>query len=68
MRGGRVLADWPGLKPANLYQARDLKPTTDFRAVATGVLRDHIGLNGAQLAAVFPSTAPIKPLDGLIRA
>ena len=68
VKGGRVLADWPGLKTADLYQARDLMPTTDFRAVATGVLRDHMGLQGAQLAAVFPSSALIRPKDGLIRA
>ena len=67
VKGGRVIADWPGLKPADLYQARDLKPTTDFRTIATGVLRDHMGLQGGQLAAVFPSSAPIKPRDGLIR-
>src|SRR5215475_289180 len=24
IKGGRVISDWPGLKPANLYQARDL--------------------------------------------
>jgi uncharacterized protein (DUF1501 family) len=69
IKGGRVLADWPGLKPANLYQARDLMPTTDFRSIANGVLRDHMGLHDAQqLAAVFPSKSPIKPKDGLIRA
>jgi uncharacterized protein (DUF1501 family) len=68
VKGGRVLADWPGLKPASLYQARDLMPTTDFRSIATGMLRDHMGLQGAQLAAVFPSKAAIKPKDGLIRA
>jgi uncharacterized protein (DUF1501 family) len=68
VRGGRVLADWPGLKPGSLYQDRDLKPTTDFRSIATGVLRDHLGLQGPQLAAVFPSSAPIRPRDGLIRA
>ncbi|MEJ1967079.1 MAG: DUF1501 domain-containing protein [Rhizomicrobium sp.] len=68
VKGGRVIADWPGLKPGDLYQARDLKPTTDFRSIATGVLRDHLGLAAAQLAAVFPSSAPIKPMDGLIRA
>ncbi|HXC56693.1 MAG TPA: DUF1501 domain-containing protein [Rhizomicrobium sp.] len=68
LRGGRVLADWPGLRPAALYQARDLMPTTDFRGIATGVLRDHMGLHGAQLAAVFPSASPIRPRDGLIRA
>ena len=67
VKGGRVIADWPGLKPGDLYQARDLKPTTDFRTIATGVLRDHMGLQGAQLAAVFPSSATIKPYDGLIR-
>ncbi|POA45877.1 hypothetical protein C1884_31480, partial [Pseudomonas sp. GW460-R15] len=27
VRGGRVLADWPGLSPAALFEARDLKPT-----------------------------------------
>ncbi|HEY4941727.1 MAG TPA: DUF1501 domain-containing protein [Rhizomicrobium sp.] len=68
IKGGRVIADWPGLKQADLYQARDLKPTTDFRSIATGVLRDHMGLQGASLTAVFPSTSPIKPRDGLIRA
>ena len=67
VKGGRVIADWPGLKPGALYQDRDLKPTTDFRTIATGVLRDHMGLAGAQLTAVFPSSAPIKPRDGLIR-
>jgi len=67
VKGGRVIADWPGLKPGALYQERDLKPTTDFRSIATGVLRDHMGLQGAQLAAVFPSSAPVKPRDGLIR-
>jgi len=68
VKGGRVLADWPGLKPASLYQARDLMPTTDFRSIATGVLRDHMGLHDAQLAAVFPSKSAVKPKDGLIRA
>ncbi len=68
VKGGRVLADWPGLKASALYQDRDLKPTTDFRTVATGILRDHMGLGGPQLAAVFPSSAPIRPRDGLIRA
>ncbi|MBS0472751.1 MAG: DUF1501 domain-containing protein [Proteobacteria bacterium] len=68
IRGGQVVADWPGLKPANLYQNRDLRPTTDFRSIATGVLRDHMGLRANQLAAVFPSSAPIHPKDGLIRA
>ena len=44
VKGGRVIADWPGLKPANLYQGRDLAPTTDLRAVMKGVLKDQFGL------------------------
>ncbi|MGC1997878.1 MAG: DUF1501 domain-containing protein, partial [Pseudolabrys sp.] len=33
LKGGRVITDWPGLKEANLLDGRDLKPTTDLRAV-----------------------------------
>ena len=36
VKGGRVISDWPGLKPANLYEGRDLAPTTDLRAVDQG--------------------------------
>ena len=68
VNGGRVIADWPGLKPAQLLVGRDLKPTTDFRAIANGVLRDHMGISEAKLAAVFPSSASIRPVGGLLRA
>ena len=43
VKGGRVLADWPGLRDAALYEGRDLAPTRDLRAVLKGVLRDHLG-------------------------
>ena len=29
VKGGRVVADWPGLAPSSLYQARDLRPTDE---------------------------------------
>ena len=55
--GGRVIADWPGLKDANLHDGRDLKPTTDVRAVLKGVMKDHLGLSDRVLAsAVFPDS------------
>lgn len=41
---GRVLADWPGLSSAALYQRRDLAPTLDLRAVIASLLRDHLGV------------------------
>ena len=67
--GGRVLADWPGLKPPQLWQDRDLKPTTDLRAVLKGLLADHLGLGEAVLAdKVFPDSRASRPLKGLIRA
>jgi uncharacterized protein (DUF1501 family) len=67
VRGGRVIADWPGLTEADLHQKRDLKPTTDLHAVLKGVLRDHLRVSDSALAAtVFPDSAPAKAISGLI--
>ncbi len=67
IKGGRVIADWPGLKPEQLYENRDLAPTTDLRAVVKGVLADHLGLSGALMAnSVFPDSSSVKPMSGLI--
>jgi uncharacterized protein (DUF1501 family) len=67
LKGGRVIADWPGLKDADLYQKRDLKPTTDLRAVLKGVLKDHLRAEERALAtAVFPGSEDVKPLAGLV--
>jgi uncharacterized protein (DUF1501 family) len=65
--GGRVIADWPGVKEADLHEKRDLKPTTDLRAVLKGVLRDHLRVPETALAAtVFPGSAGVKPHAGLV--
>lgn len=67
VRGGRVIADWPTLKMASLYQGRDLAPTTDLRAVFKGVLADHLGIGEHALGgAVFPDSAAVKPIKGLV--
>ena len=67
--GGRVLADWPGLAAASLHEGRDLRPTTDLRAVMKGVLADHLGVPLPALdREVFPQSSASKPLGGLIRA
>ncbi len=69
VQGGRVLADWPGLTSAALYQNRDLKPTVDIRAVIKGVLGDHMRVPNAALdLSVFPDSASIRPVQGLLRA
>ena len=67
VKGGRVIANWPTLKPASLYEGRDLAPTTDLRAVIKGVLSDHLGISENALASsVFPDSAMAKPMRGLI--
>jgi len=66
-KGGRVVADWPGVAEAKLYEARDLKPTTDLRAVLKGLLRDHLRIDGGALnEQVFPGSANVKPMGGLV--
>jgi len=67
LKGGRVIADWPGLKQAQLYEDSDLKPTTDLRAVLKGLLRDHLRVDERVLAStVFPDSADIAPTSGLV--
>lgn len=67
VKGGRMITDWPGLKPGQLYQSRDLAPTTDIRTVAKGVVADLFGLSGPVLAEkVFPGTGELRPMQGLV--
>ncbi|MDQ0456403.1 DUF1501 domain-containing protein [Rhizobium paknamense] len=67
VKGGRVLCDWPGLKENQLYQARDLAPTTDLRAVVKGIGVDLFGLDAHVLAnTVFPGTEKLMPMRGIL--
>jgi uncharacterized protein (DUF1501 family) len=67
LKGGRVIANWPGLKEADLYEKRDLKPTTDLRSVLKGLLRDHLRLDEAVLGSkIFPDSSAAKPLADLV--
>jgi uncharacterized protein (DUF1501 family) len=55
--GGKVIADWPGLSSAALYEGRDLKPTTDLDSVIAGALAQHYGLEPARVMAnLFPES------------
>ena len=67
LKGGRVVADWPGLKEADLLDKRDLKPTTDLRSILKGLLSDHLSVDERHLeAAVFPDSATARPIQGLV--
>jgi uncharacterized protein (DUF1501 family) len=62
--GGRVISDWPGLAERDLYEGRDLRPTTDLRAIFKGVLSEQYGLSASALeASIFPGSNAIVPLS-----
>ena len=67
VRGGRVITDWPGLKPGQLYQNRDLAPTTDIRAIAKGVMVSFYDTPRSALdTTIFPDSAAAAPMRDLI--
>lgn len=69
VKGGHIIADWPGLANNYLYQARDLNPTADIRSVLKGVLAEHMNISEAQLESkIFPESREAKAMSGLIRA
>ncbi len=62
--GGRVIADWPGLSKSQRHEGRDLRITTDLRAVMKTVLADHLKLSSAAIeASVLPGSAAVKKLS-----
>ena len=64
VRGGRVIADWPGLAKKDRYEGRDLRVTTDLRAVLRTVLADHLRVPRAALdSSVLPGSAGLARLD-----
>lgn len=68
VRGGVVMADWPGLSTRKLYQDRDLRPTLDLRSVMKGVLAEQLAVPPRALeSSVFPESGQARPLTGLIK-
>jgi uncharacterized protein (DUF1501 family) len=61
-----IVADWPGLSSNALFEGRDLKPTLDTRAVLKAAIAGAFDLTPAQLDRVFPNSAAVRPIDGLM--
>jgi len=61
--GGKVIANWPGLSQSQLYEGRDLNPTTDMRSVIKGVLNQHLSIEVKQFNTIFPDSADIRPMN-----
>ncbi len=54
--GGRVMTQWPGLEPQNLFEGRDLQVTIDYRDILSEIVQDRLGNNN--IASVFPEYTP----------
>jgi uncharacterized protein (DUF1501 family) len=59
VKGKQVLGEWPGLSDSQLFENRDLMPTTDVRSWKASVLHQHWGLSAEQLLRVFPDVKPM---------
>ncbi|MFO1254131.1 MAG: DUF1501 domain-containing protein [Sphingomonadaceae bacterium] len=65
--GGRIVADWPGLAQSQLYEGRDLRPTTSLDALIGSAVAGHFGLDPARaVPALFPGSKDTG-IAGLIR-
>jgi len=68
IQGGRMVADWPGLAPANLQDGRDLKPTLALDALVAATCSESFGVEPDRVARVlFPHGPRTRPLPKLLR-
>ena len=69
VRGGRVVADWPGLAPGRLFQARDLTPTAALDALIAGTAAEALALDPDRVGrSLFAQASSARPMAGLINA
>lgn len=67
VRGGRVIADWPGLATNQLHEGRDLAPTIALESVLAGAVAEHLRLDPVRaMAQLFPGRRD-APLSGIVR-
>lgn len=65
VNGGKVKGDWPGLANEQLFEQRDLMPTSNSFGWIGNVLSQHWQFSEQELAQVFPQIKPYN--DTLIR-
>ncbi|WCM29537.1 DUF1501 domain-containing protein [Sphingomonas sp. QA11] len=68
VKGGRVLADWPGLGQTALFEGRDLRPTIQLDPFIAGAVAEHFSVEpGRAMKALFPDAGAARPVEGLVR-
>lgn len=69
VQGGRVLADWPGLAPADLFEERDLRPTLGLDTLISQVCAEAFRIDPGRMArSLFPDAPAGKALGRLLKA
>lgn len=64
IKGGRVVAEWPGLDSNKLYQGRDLRPTMDLRSVSKSILMHHYNITARDISRyILLGTEALPPID-----
>jgi uncharacterized protein (DUF1501 family) len=67
LKPGGIIGDWPTLRRQALFEDRDLAPALDLRALSRGLLAEHMGVDRRALdTLVFPDSASVRPLTGLV--
>lgn len=67
VKGGRVIADWPGLGQSQLHEGRDLRPTSSLDALIAGAAAEAMQLDPQLVArALFPQVQGLSPITGLV--
>lgn len=63
VQGGRVIADWPGLAPAQRFEGRDLRITTDIRSLLRPLLQAQLGVPRDRLdRLVLPGSSNLRDM------
>lgn len=69
VQGGRVLADWPGLAPADLFEGRDLRPTLALETLIAQTCAEAFRVEPGKMArTLFPHLVQGKSLPRLLKA
>lgn len=68
IKGGQIVADWPGLAPGNLLEGRDLRPTLALDRVIASTCSEAFGLDPVRTTQMlFPGADRHQAMPPLLR-
>ena len=68
VQGGRIVSDWPGLAPSNLFEGRDLRPTLALEGLIASACVEAFNLDPERTTQVlFPGADRYKAMPRLLR-